>query len=157
MGLFICRDLLLPLLPACPHLLDLFFIHHHMYCRDVSGDGAGVGQTREGGSIQSRNRHNETMMYLLWTGGNSASAGSLLHRNISHHNIWSEEQRCLQSKNFWTGEHAFERGLNHFRQDDRQCLLRMLLMGCINIVEQWKQGQAMPRIYDVQCALLMCG
>src|SRR5215469_7183498 len=106
MGLFICRDLLLPLLPACPHLLDLVFVYHHMHCRNMSGDRAGVGQTRESGPIQSRNRHNETMMYLLWTGGNSAIAGSLLQRNIRHRNIWSEEQRGLQAKNFWTGEHV---------------------------------------------------
>src|SRR3989442_8463441 len=114
MGLFLWGDLLLPLLPAGPYLLDLLFIGHHMHRYDVTGDGAGIGQTRESRTIQSCKRHNETMTDHLWTGGNSASAGSLLQWNIGHHNIWSEEQCRLQSQNLWTIEQASHRGFHHF-------------------------------------------
>src|SRR5207244_7181443 len=30
MGLFLCCDLVLPLLPACPYLLDLLVVDYHM-------------------------------------------------------------------------------------------------------------------------------
>src|SRR6266704_2796424 len=106
MGLFLCWDLLLPLLPACPYLLYQLVIDHHMHRYDVTGDGAGIGQTRESGTIQPRKRHNEPMTDLLWTGGNSASADLLIQRNIGHNNLWSEEQRRLQAKNFWTIDQA---------------------------------------------------
>src|SRR3989454_10391025 len=106
MGLFLCCDLVLPLLPACPYLLDLLVVDYHMHRCDVTGDGASIGQTRESSTIQPCKRHNETMVHLLWTGGKRAHAGLLLQRHVGHHNIWSEEQRRLQSKNFWTGEHT---------------------------------------------------
>src|SRR5437588_11181202 len=149
MCLFLCRDLLSPLLPANLNLIDLLFINHSVHGCYVSGDGAGISKTRDRSAIQPRNRHNETVMYLLWTCVNSASAGSLLHRNIGHDNIWSEEQRRLQSQNVWTIEQASKRAFNHFRQDDRQRLLRMLLVRSVNIVQQGKEGQALPRIDNV--------
>src|SRR5205807_3570128 len=124
-------------------------IDHRVHGCDVSGDGAGISKTRDRSTIQPRNRQNETVMYLLWMCGNSASAASLLQRNIGHDNIWSEEQRRLQSQNFWTIKQASHRGLNHFRQDDRQRLIRVLLVRSVNIVEQWKEGQALPRTVNV--------
>src|SRR5579864_5128509 len=75
MGLFLCLELVLPLLPACPYLLDLFVIEHHMHRDDVTGDGAGIGQTGESRTIQPTKRHNEAMTDLLWTGGKRTSAG----------------------------------------------------------------------------------
>src|SRR6266536_3156224 len=174
MGLFLCCDLLLPLLPACPYLLDLLVVDHHMHRCDVTGDGASIGQTRESSAIQPSKWHNEPMMNLLRTGGKRAHAGLLQHWYIGHHNILSEEQRRFQSKNFWTIEQASQRGLHHFRQDNCQSLLRILLMHRVNIVKQWKElapcrwgclrcsmrqvkiveqwigGLAIPRIDDVQ-------
>src|SRR5215472_2124172 len=105
MGLFFCRELVLPLLPACPNLLDLFVIDHHMHCYDVTGDRTCIGQTRQSSTIQPCKRHNEPVLHLLWMYGKSTSAGSLLQRNIGHHDTWSEEQRRLQAKNLWTVEH----------------------------------------------------
>src|SRR3989442_220409 len=90
MRLFLYGDLLLPLLPACPYLLDLLFIGHHMHRYDVTRDGAGIGQTRQSRTIEPCKRHNETMTDHLWTGGNRARADSLLQRNIGHHNLCSE-------------------------------------------------------------------
>src|SRR2546423_972514 len=156
MCLFLCRDLLLPLLPTCSYLLHLVFVDYRVHGCDVSSNGAGIGQTSNRSTIQPPNWHNETMTYLLWACGNSAGAGSLLQRNIGHHNLWSEEQRRLQSQNLWTVEQASHRGLHHFRQDDRQRLLWMLLVHRVNIVEQGKQGQAVPRIDDLQWGPLMC-
>src|SRR5207247_8975828 len=52
MGLFLCCDLVLPLLPACPYLLDLLVVDYHMHCCYVTGDGACRRQTREGSTIQ---------------------------------------------------------------------------------------------------------
>src|SRR5690349_23924146 len=109
MGLFICCDLVSPLLPPCPYLLYLLALGHHMHRDDVTGDGAGIGQTRDRSTIQSRKRHNEPMTYLLWTCRNSARADSLMQWNIGHHNIWSQEQRRLQAKNLWTKEQASHR------------------------------------------------
>src|SRR5437660_10120288 len=104
MCLFLCRDLLSPLLPACLYLLDLLFINHRVHGCDVSGDRAGISQARDRSTIQSRNRHNETVMYLLWTCGNSASAGSLLQRNSGHDHIWTEVQSALGSQKCGTIE-----------------------------------------------------
>src|ERR1700726_2796750 len=117
MCIFLFRNLLLPLMPTRSYLLHLLFIDYRVHGCDVSGDGARIGQASNRSTIQSPNWHNETMTYLLWTCGNSAGAGSLLQRNIRHHNLWPEEQRRLQSQNFWTIEQASPRGLNHFRQD----------------------------------------
>src|SRR6266487_1291019 len=78
MGLFLCCDLVLPLLPVCTYLLYLLLIGHYMHRYDVTRDGASIGQTRDRRTIQPRHRHNETVTYLLWTSGNSSSAGYLM-------------------------------------------------------------------------------
>src|SRR5438105_897492 len=101
MGPFLCCDLVLPLLPVCSYLLFLLLMDHHVHRYDVTGDGAGIGQTCESRTIQPCKRHNETMTYLLCTCRKSVGAG-LLQWNIGYHNIRSEEQRRLQAKNFWT-------------------------------------------------------
>src|SRR5438067_712768 len=156
MRLFFGWELVLPVIPACPYLLYLFFIEHDMHRCDVTGDGAGIGQTRDSRTIQPSKRHNEAMMNFLWMGGKSTSADSLMERNIDHHNPWSEEQCRLQAKNFWTIEHASQRRLDLFRQNDCQRFFRVLLMDSVKGIKQGKKGQAIPRINDLQWAPLLC-
>src|SRR2546428_9259624 len=142
--------MLLQILPLGTHHLYLIRINGHMCSDHMRRGRTSIGQTCHSSTVQLRNRHNETMMYLLWMCGNIASAGSLLQRNIGHNNILSEEQRRFQSKNFWTIEQASQRGLNHFRQDNRQSLLRILLMHRVKIVEQCKE------LAPCRCVYLSC-
>src|SRR5579863_5098532 len=106
MGLFLCCNLVLPLLPIYSYLFYLLVVNYHVHGYDVTRDGASIGQTRESSTVHSCKRYNEAMLDLLWMDRKSACTVLLLQWHIDHHNIWSHEQRCLQSKNFWTVQQA---------------------------------------------------